>query len=150
MTTCDNAVNICFLNARSLHKHIDDIRNDLYYKNSGVCMFVETRFHLRDTNSMYTINGYYLFRNDGYSPNTSGPYGGTAIYSRIKLMPGYPYIADINGIDVTIVKLKTLPNVNILSVYRSPSIPVQLCTALKEIINNFHALHIMLFLRISM
>ena len=32
MTTCDNAVNICFLNARSLHKHIDDIRNDLYYK----------------------------------------------------------------------------------------------------------------------
>lgn len=52
-------------------------------------------------------------------------------------MPGYPYIADINGIDVTIVKLKILPNVNILSVYRSPSIPVQLCAALKEIINNF-------------
>lgn len=51
-------------------------------------------------------------------------------------MPGYPYIADINGIDVTIVKLKILPNVNILSVYRSPSIPVQLYAALKEIINN--------------
>ena len=134
MTTCDNAVNICFLHARSLHKHSNDIRNDLYYKNSGVCMFVETRFHHRDTNTMYTINGYHLYRNDGYSPNTSGPYGGTAIYSRIKLMPGYPYIADINGIDVTIVKLKILPNVNILSVYRSPSIPVQLCTAL--IINN--------------
>ena len=38
MTTCDNAINVCFLNARSLHKHIDDIRNDLYYKNSDVCM----------------------------------------------------------------------------------------------------------------
>lgn len=68
MTTCDNAVNICFLNARSLHKHIDDIRNDLYYKNSGVCMFVETRFLHRDSNIVYTITGYHLYRNDGYSP----------------------------------------------------------------------------------
>ena len=49
MTTSDNAINVCFLDARSLHKHIDDIRNDLYYKNSDVCMFVETRFHHRDT-----------------------------------------------------------------------------------------------------
>ena len=39
--------------------------------------------------------------------------------------------------EVTIVKLMILPNVNILGVYRSPSIPVQqMCTALKEIIDN--------------
>ena len=80
MTTCDNVINVCFLNARSLHKHIGDICNDLYCKNSDVCMFLETIFHHRDTNSMYTINGYHLYRNDAYSLNTSRPYGGTAIY----------------------------------------------------------------------
>ena len=81
---------------------------------------------------MYTINGYHLYRNDGYPPNTSRPYGGTAIYSRIKLMPGYPYFSNIYGIEVTIVKLLILPSVNMLGVYRSPSIPVQqMCTALK-------------------
>ena len=42
MTTCDNEINVCFLNARSLHKHIGDICNDLYCKNSDVCMFLET------------------------------------------------------------------------------------------------------------
>ena len=64
-------------------------------------------------------------------------YGGTGIYSRIKLMPGYPYFSNINGIEVIIVKLMIVPNGNILAVCRSPSIPVQrMCLALKEVIDN--------------
>ena len=52
-------------------------------------------------------------------------------------MPGYPYFSNVNAKEVTIVKLMILPNVNILDVYRSPSILVQqMCTALKEIIDN--------------
>ena len=38
MTTCDNALNVCFLNARSFHKHVDYIRNDLIKIQMCVCL----------------------------------------------------------------------------------------------------------------
>ncbi|XP_048578998.1 ATP-dependent DNA helicase PIF1-like [Nematostella vectensis] len=38
------SIKICFLNARSLHKHIDDIRHDLNYSSTDVNIFSETRF----------------------------------------------------------------------------------------------------------
>ena len=39
---------ICFLNARSLHKHIEDIRKDLNYVNTDISIFAETRFCFSD------------------------------------------------------------------------------------------------------
>ena len=54
---------ICYLNARSLHRHIEDIRKDLNYSSTDVSIFSETRFTHSDHDSMYTIDGYSLFRN---------------------------------------------------------------------------------------
>ena len=131
-----NAINVCFLNARSLHKHIDDVRNDPYYTNSDMCIFVEMQFHRTDSNSMYPIEGYNLYRNDRHSANNTRPYGGTAIYSRVNIKCAYPYCHNIHGIEVTVVRLM-LPNVAIVALYRSPKITVQqMCTALKEIIDS--------------
>ena len=127
---------LCYLNTRSLHKHIDDVRNDLNYTNVDVNIFSETRLTGSDNDTMYKIDGYTLFRNDAQSPITSRPYGGMAVYSRVEFIPGYPRSLNIMGIEITIMKLMILPHVTIIAIYRSPRIPVQqLCTALNEVLN---------------
>ena len=45
---------ICYLNARSLHRHIEDIRKDLNYSSSDISIFLETRFTRSDRDSLYT------------------------------------------------------------------------------------------------
>ena len=100
------------------------------------CMFVETRFCQSDKDDMYAIDGFTLFRNDGQSQGTNRPYGGTAIYSRLECLPDFPCQHNRNGIEITVARLSVLPNVNIIVVYRSQTIPVQqLCLALAEVLH---------------
>ena len=71
---------ICYLNARSLHKHIDDVRKDTNYLSADILIFTETRFNLHDPDEMHAIDiGYELFRNDETS-NINRPYHGTAVF----------------------------------------------------------------------
>ena len=113
---------VCYLNARSLHKHIEDVRKDINYSSTDILIFTETRFSSLDPNEMYNIDGYTLFRNDISEYSGPGrPYGGTAVYSRIPLQEGYPYAHNLDGIEVTIIKTKSHPNLTIDGLYRSPS-----------------------------
>ena len=123
---------LCYLNARSLHKHIDDIRHDFNFANTDINIFSETRCMRSDNASMYDIDGYTLFRNYGHSLTTR-PFGGMAVFSRVEFLPGYPCCYNINGIEITIMKAMILPHVTIIGIYRSPRIPVQqLCAALDD------------------
>ena len=56
------SITICFLNARSLHKHINDIRADLNYLSTDLTIFAETRFCHTDSNPIYTIPGTLYFK----------------------------------------------------------------------------------------
>ncbi|XP_048587126.1 ATP-dependent DNA helicase PIF1 isoform X1 [Nematostella vectensis] len=87
------SIKICFLNARSLHKHIDDIRHDLNYSSTDVNIFSETRFFQHENDDSYLLDdkNYTLFRNDGTPRQNVRPYGGTAVYSRLDYYPGYPF-----------------------------------------------------------
>ena len=77
---------------------------------------------------MYTIDGYGLFRNDGQSNNTTRPFGGAAVYSRIQFFSGHHYCFNRNDVKMTIMKSMYLPHVAIIGVYRSPKVPItQLC-----------------------
>ena len=49
---------ICYLNARSLHKHIEDVQKDINYSSTDVLIFSETRFSPLDPDEMYNIDGY--------------------------------------------------------------------------------------------
>ena len=130
------SIKLCFPNARSLHRHIDDVRCDLYYTSSDMCMFVETRFSQSDTDNMYTLEGFTMLRNDGQSSSNSRPYGGTAIYSKLEFALGFPYHYNRNGTEITVTWLSVLPNVNIMVIYRSPIVPVQnMCAALQEVLH---------------
>ena len=63
------------------------------------------------------------------------PYGGMAVYSHIEYYPGYPYSCNSNGIEITVVRLITVPHIHIFGIYRSPRVPVtQMCHALSELL----------------
>jgi hypothetical protein len=128
---------VCSLNARSLHKHIEDVRKDINYSSTDIVIFTETRFSPLDSDEMYNINGYRLFRNDTSQFSGPGrPYGGTAVYSRITLKEGYPRSHNISGIEFTIIKTEISQNLTIIGLYRSPSIALsRLLSALRTILD---------------
>ena len=68
-----NTVKICYLNARSLHKHIKDICTDMNYTSTDVNIFAETRFIELDNDDSYLLSDdkYNLFRNDAHLGNPS-------------------------------------------------------------------------------
>ena len=133
-----SVLKLCYLNARSVHKHIQDLCNDLNYLSADINIFAETRFSLQDTDEMYYIPGYELFQNDNSnSSNASRPYGGTAVYSKIPYLTGYPCCNNIHGIELTIIKIISPVDWTIIGIYRSPKVPVtQLCQAIAETLNS--------------
>ena len=70
---------------------------------------------------MYAIEGYELFRNDETS-NINRPYHGTAVYSRLQMLNGYPCARNCHGIEVTIAKTVEHPDLIIIGIYRSPRV----------------------------
>ena len=46
---------ICFLNARSLHKHINDVRRDFNYSSADVSVFCESRFMQSENDQLFKI-----------------------------------------------------------------------------------------------
>ena len=98
------AFKICYLNAWLLHKHIDDVRRDLNFTNTDINIFSETRCLMSDNDITYDINGYNLFRNDSQSL-TSRLFGGMAVFSRVEFLPGYPCCRNVNGIEITIMRV---------------------------------------------
>ena len=134
--TDQSVVKLCFLNVLSLHRHIEDIGKDSNYSTLDLNIFSETRLCHLDFNSNIIINGYTLFRNDKKSTRLNAkPYGGTAVYSKISFIPGYPVCTNANGVEITIVKLEKIPQMTIVGVYSSPRVAIpQMCTALLQLL----------------
>ena len=148
--TGNDYTKVVFLNTRSLHKHIDDVRNDVNLKVADVNIFAETRFWLFDRNEEYEIDRFSLFRNealtDVYS-STQRPYGGTAVYTKAACLDEYPICENLYGVEIIILKLKHLPNIVIVGIYRSSKISVRhLYQALAELqsITSREVFHIIL------
>ena len=79
-----------------------------------------------------------MFRNDNQVFNTR-PYGGTAIYSRLQfIVDTLLHLASLtNGIEITVVKVSTLPNVTITAIYCLPKISLKLlCRSLIQVLDN--------------
>ena len=70
---------IIFLNVRSLHLHIDDVRSDYNIQKADVNIFAETRLCKADYDVLYSIKGFELYRNDHDHSHTRSCYG-SAIY----------------------------------------------------------------------
>jgi len=57
----ESLIRLSFLNARSLHKHIDDVRADINYLSTDISVFSETRFKSSDSDTMYRIGELIIF-----------------------------------------------------------------------------------------
>ncbi|XP_078368705.1 ATP-dependent DNA helicase Pif1-like [Oculina patagonica] len=136
-----------FLNARSLHRHIKDIQKDFNFSSAHIAIFSETRFSSYDSDEMYAINGFTLFRNDSpHSNSCTRPYSGMAVYSKLPFFQGYPYCQNSNGIEVTVLKITALQQLTVIGVYRSPKVPItQLCRTLRPLLSEHsHTFNIVL------
>jgi len=51
-TTPELSIKLSFLNARSLHKHINDVLADINYLSTDISVFSETRFNGSDSDTM--------------------------------------------------------------------------------------------------
>ena len=94
---------ICYLNARSLHKHTEDVQKDTNYLSADITIFIETRFSQNDPDQMCAIEGYKLCRNDETS-NVNRLYHGTAVYSRLQMLNGFPCARNCHGIKGAVAK----------------------------------------------
>ena len=56
---------------------IEDVRQDYNFNNADLLIFAETRFSSLESDSMYVMNRFTLFRNDNHSLDAR-PCGGTA------------------------------------------------------------------------
>ena len=151
---------LCYLNARSVHRHFQDLRGDLNYSSTDINIFAETRCSSQDPDDLYHLAGYNLFHNDSHNfSNGMRPCGGIAVYSKVPYVPGYPFFYNVVvensfikniiyysrrtelrtiyiGIEITVIKIITLEDWTIIGIYRSPKVPVrQLCEALTELLN---------------
>ena len=78
---------LTFLNARSLHRHLLDVKNDFNFQAAEVICFCETRFDNRDTSESTSLNGFHQYRQDSKvhtNQNQRTPYG-MALYTSEKL-----------------------------------------------------------------
>jgi len=73
---------LCFLNTRSLRKHIDCIRNDHFLKACDLLMFCETRTSPTDHHDFYHIDEFNSRLFHSVSKNVNRSHYGLALYSK--------------------------------------------------------------------
>lgn len=60
----ESFIKLFFLNVRLLYKYINDVFVDRNYLSIDICVFSEIRFNGFDSDIVYKIGEYILFRND--------------------------------------------------------------------------------------
>lgn len=134
LTVPNNLLKIGFLNARSVHAHILQIKNDHNLLSMDILAFAESRLCSIDDNNVYNLPGYQIYRNDQDSPSNKRPPHGLIIYLRENLKDSttlYHYTS--SHFETSYLQISPL-NLNIIFLYRSPHYPIrQLFEQLKTI-----------------
>ena len=78
--TLDKDVKFIFNNARSLHKHIDDVKADPNVLSADVVGIAESWLSDSDLDETFLVDGFRMFRNDGKSSHCSRSHHGIVLY----------------------------------------------------------------------
>ena len=115
---------VAFNNCRSLHKHIEDVRNDYNLLSAHVIGFAETRLHQNDDTIDYNIHGYRLIRNDQETNiQANRPSHGLAIYVNddVGVTPVLSYSSQ--KLEFTSINIEhVLCEMQIVVLYKSPGL----------------------------
>lgn len=113
---------LAFLNARSLNKHLLDVKCDSSVQSASVVCFCETRFDHRDPMSDTKLDNFEQFRQDyKQMANTQRPPYGLAIYSHSKFLYG-PSEETEFSIECVVFEVEEQPGVLMVFLYKSPKI----------------------------
>ena len=123
---------IAFLNAQSVHKHIQDIANDKTLMNADMFSCAETRLISRDP---CDIDGYNIFRCDEVNETISRPVHGMLTAHREGVTCNKPIIFNNFGVEILLsfVHVEGSEGVYVISVYKPPEVCLE---------NLYHALDI--------
>ena len=110
---------IAFHNTRSLHLHIDELRNDKNMTSADLLCIVESWLMSQDCATKYNIDQYHTYRMDYPTKGAIRPHYGTVIYSKRELTYQPEYHAK-KGMEITTFDLTSPLPCRIAVVYKSP------------------------------
>ena len=122
LETPRNKLNIMFHNTRSLHAHIQDLRNAVAkgMYNCDVIALAESWLNVKDRDEDYLLPGYTMHRFDAMSPSTSRPHKGMVIYSRLNGLTVQQ--SNVGEIETVITTLETgLSKMQVIFMYCPPN-----------------------------
>ena len=122
--------NILFLNVRSLHKHIAEVRHDHIIAACDVCIFCETRAADTDDDAMYHIDHFNHIIHCSSHNSRQRPHYGLALYSKLPVIhrPQPVTLATSNDtVECSVIRIALQPSVilSIACVYRRPSTDIE-------------------------
>ena len=113
-----------YLNTRSLHKHIYDVRSSHNITSSDVCILAETQLKIEDEDDDYKINNFpHIFRNDQEYSGRSRPTHGLIAYAKsgIRVIEQQKYTSkQFEAIHMCVHHQRLLLPVQFIGVYVSP------------------------------
>jgi len=116
---------VTFLNVRSLHGHIDLIRNDHVLSSSDVNMYCESRVKQSDLPHLYHVENYHMFQYSCHTHDNRRSHYGISVYSKPPVLKVSQPVSmtDSTG-SVECVLLHVSPRDDVIlalaCVYRSP------------------------------
>ena len=131
---------ICYLNARSLHKHIDNVRKDTNYLLADILIFKRVSVHmiLMKCTQLMATSYLKIMRLQMLIIHVMG-----TVFSRLRMLNGYPYVRNRHGTELTVAKTIEHPDLIIIGIYRSPRVVLSsLLTAIRTTLEENPSSHV--------
>ncbi|CAG2214630.1 unnamed protein product [Mytilus edulis] len=123
-----NKYTIGFLNANSLHKHIEDVRLDYSLTSADLICFCETRFLHRDNDDATKLQNFHTYRQDSNASQgyIRPSYGLAIYYKKCSFVEGYPKDVNSKTIESSLIQLQhPIKDLLVCFLYRPPKIPIK-------------------------
>ena len=141
------ALQICFFNVRSLHKHIDLVRSDHILSTCHVNMYCETRVAPTDDIDMYSINTFQTVMYPHAAATGQRPHYGLAVYSKLPVLQTcqpVTFASSFGSVECSLVQVPLTANtsLSLACIYRRPSSQLShLNTAISQLLSTLHTYH---------
>ena len=109
---------IMYINCRSLHKHINDLKSISTLKDLDIVVCSETRLQAEDDNE-YKINDFNCHRFDERNNTETRPYHGMCVYHKSDVDIDILHKIRLNLTEAIVFYVPSKQNI-IISIYRSP------------------------------
>ena len=132
--TLDKDLKFLFNNARSLHKHIYDVKADPNVLNADVVGIAESWLSDSDLDETFLLDGFQMFRNDGKSSHSSRSHHGIVIYLKHDLKVLLYNSFSSESVEFSVVSVQISGSeVQCVVLYKKPSCTLQLfCDTVEE------------------